>query len=164
MLFHTSCLPSHKQKLTDTFRQKWIKRKLHIRAGSVSWLRAGRTVKEIMSYGDFSKNTVMGEGDLASQLTWLQPFGLFCVGRFWIKGQSEASQQNQEPDPENQGGNGVPRQEHRGENLQDFQVPDRVCRRCWWHFYWLNWFSERSCANLFLLQWNRIVFSSAVSF
>ncbi len=51
------------------------------RAGAVSWLRAGRTVKEIMSYGDFNKNTVVGEGDLATQLTCLQPFGLFCVGR-----------------------------------------------------------------------------------
>jgi hypothetical protein len=29
------------------------------RAGAVSWLRAGRTVKEIMSYGNFSKNTVV---------------------------------------------------------------------------------------------------------
>jgi hypothetical protein len=38
------------------------------RAGAVSWLRARRTVKEIMSYGDFNKNTVVGEGDLASQL------------------------------------------------------------------------------------------------
>jgi hypothetical protein len=27
------------------------------RAGTVSGLRAGRTVKEIMSYGDFSKKT-----------------------------------------------------------------------------------------------------------
>jgi hypothetical protein len=27
------------------------------RAEAVSWLRAGRTVKEIMSYGDFNKNT-----------------------------------------------------------------------------------------------------------
>ncbi len=50
------------------------------RAGAVSWLRAGRTVKEIMSYGDFNKNTVVGEG-LASQLTCLQPFGIFSMGR-----------------------------------------------------------------------------------
>ncbi len=28
------------------------------RAGEVSWLRAGRTVKEIMRNGDFNKNTV----------------------------------------------------------------------------------------------------------
>jgi hypothetical protein len=27
------------------------------RAGAVSWLRAGRTVKEIMSNGDFDKNS-----------------------------------------------------------------------------------------------------------
>ncbi len=39
-------------------------------------------------------------------------------------GQSKASQQNQEPDPEDQGGDGVPCQEHRGENLQEVQVPD----------------------------------------
>ncbi len=28
------------------------------RAGAVSWLRAGRTLKVIMSNGDFNKNTV----------------------------------------------------------------------------------------------------------
>ncbi len=68
------------------------------RAETVSWLRAGHTVKEIMSYGDFNKNTVVGEGDLASQLTCLQPFGLFGVGRLWIKGQSKVSQQIQGSD------------------------------------------------------------------
>jgi hypothetical protein len=37
------------------------------RAGAVSWLCAV-TVIEIMSYGDLNKNSVVGEGDLASQL------------------------------------------------------------------------------------------------
>jgi hypothetical protein len=61
----------------------------------------------------------VGEGDLASQLPWLKPFGqfFFFVGRLWIKRQSKASQQNQWPDPEDQGGDGVPRKEHRGEDL-----------------------------------------------
>jgi hypothetical protein len=134
------------------------------RARAVSWLRAGRTVKEIMSYGDFfNKKTVVGEADLASQLTWLQPFGLICVGRLWIKVRAK---------PHNKTKNLIlkirgwwcPRQEHRGEHLQEVQVPDRGCRRCWWQFYWLNWFSVRSCAILFLLQWNRMVSSCAVSF
>ncbi len=116
-----------------------------------------------MSYGDFNKNTVVGEGDLASQLTWLQPSGLFWVGRLWIKGQSKASQKNQGPDLKDQEGDGVPRQKHRGENLPEDQVPDWGCRRYWGQFYWLNWFSVRSCANLFSLQWNRMVFSCAVS-
>ena len=82
----------------------------------------------------------MGEEDLASQLPWLQPFGLFCVGRLWIKGQSKVSQQNQGPDPKDQGGDGVPRQEHRGEGLQAVQV------------HWKTRFSVCSSADLFLLQ------------
>ncbi len=102
------------------------------RAGAVSWLRAGRTVKEIMSYEDFNKNTVVGEGDLASQLTCLQPFGLFCVGRFWIKGHSKVSQQIQGSDPEDKGGDGVPRQGHCGEGLHELQVHDRGFLHNWW--------------------------------
>ncbi len=78
-----------------------------------------------MSYGDFNKNTVVGEGDLASQLTCLQPFGLFSVGRLWIKGQGKVSDQIQGSDPEDKGGDGVPRQGHRGEGLHDLQVQDR---------------------------------------
>ena len=50
---------------------------------------------------------------------------------------------NQRPDPLHHGGNGVPHQEHRGEVLQEIQVPDRCCRRCWWQFHWINWFSVR---------------------
>jgi hypothetical protein len=57
------------------------------------------------------------------------------VGRFLIKGQSKASQQNQGPDPKDQGDDGVPREEHRGEDLQAVQAPDRGCHRCWRHFY-----------------------------
>ncbi len=34
-----------------------------------------------------------GQGGLASQLTWLQPFGLFCVWRFSVIGQCKVSQQ-----------------------------------------------------------------------
>jgi hypothetical protein len=49
---------------------------------------------------------------------WLQPFGRFYVGQF------KASQQNQEPDPKDQGGDGLPRQEHRGEGLQEVQVQE----------------------------------------
>ncbi len=61
---------------------------------------------------------------MASQLPLQQPCGLFCVGRLWIEGQSTASQLNQGPDLEDQGSDGVPRQEHRGEDLQEVQVPD----------------------------------------
>ncbi len=57
------------------------------------------------------------------------------MGRFLIKGQSKASQQNQGPDPKDQGDDGVPREEHRGEDLQAVQAPDRGCHRCWRHFY-----------------------------
>ncbi len=100
MPYRTRCLPSHKQKLTDTFRQRWISRKLQEQGQSPGF--APDVPWEIMSYGDFNKNPC-GEGDLASQLPWLQPFGLFSLWRLWIKGQSKAWQQNQEPDPEDQG-------------------------------------------------------------
>ncbi len=110
-----------------------------------------------------SIRTLVREGDLASHLPWLQPFGLFSLWRLWIKGQSKAWQQNQEPDPEDQEGDGVPRQELRGENLQEVQVPDWSRCRCCWQFYWLNWFSVCSCANLFLSM-KADCFSCAVSF
>ncbi len=64
----------------------------------------------------------VGEGDLASQLPCLQPCGQFCVGRFGVEGQSTASQLNKGPDLEDQGGDGVPRQEHRGEGLEEVHV------------------------------------------
>jgi hypothetical protein len=35
------------------------------------------------------------QGGLASQLTWLQPFGLFCVWRFSVIGQCKVSQKFQ---------------------------------------------------------------------
>ncbi len=36
----------------------------------------------------------VGQGGLASHLTWLKPFGQFCVCRLWVNGQGKASQQN----------------------------------------------------------------------
>ncbi len=62
------------------------------------------------------------QGGLASQLIWLQSFGLICVGRLWVIGRGKASVQNRGPDPEDQGGDGVPRKGHRGEGLQEIQV------------------------------------------
>ncbi len=102
----------------------------------------------------------MGEEDLVSQLHCLQPCGLFSVGRFWIEDQSTASQLKQGPDLEDQGVDGIPRQEHHGDGLQEVQVPDRDCRRCWWEFYSTNWFSVCFSTNLFLI--NEIVWFPSV--
>ncbi len=41
-----------------------------------------------------------------------------------MKGSDQSLTTNQEPDPEDQGDDGVPRQEHRDESLQEVQVPD----------------------------------------
>ncbi len=71
----------------------------------------------------------VGQGDPASQLTCLQPFGLFCVWRFSVIGQCKVSQQNPEPDPEDEGVDGLPGQGHRGEGLLEVQVLDRGCHR-----------------------------------
>jgi hypothetical protein len=53
---HLGCLLNHKK------RKRRILAKMNqqeaTKAGSLSVLRAGRTVKEIMSYGDFRKKTV----------------------------------------------------------------------------------------------------------
>jgi hypothetical protein len=57
MPYHTSCLPSHKKKTKRHIPAKMNQQEA-TRAGAVSWLRAGHTVKEIMSYGHFNKNTV----------------------------------------------------------------------------------------------------------
>jgi hypothetical protein len=46
-------------------------------------------------------------------------------GAFLNEGQSTALKLNKGPDLEDQGGNGVSRQEHRGEGLQEVQVSDR---------------------------------------
>jgi hypothetical protein len=46
-------------------------------------------------------------------------------GAFLNEGQSTALQLNLGPDLEDQGGDGVPRQEHCGIGLQEVQVPDR---------------------------------------
>jgi hypothetical protein len=47
------------------------------RAGAVFWLRAGRTVKEIMSYGDFNKNTeavdMNGRFQMQGGKNWILP-------------------------------------------------------------------------------------------
>jgi hypothetical protein len=59
----------------------------------------------------------------------MQPFGLFYVGRLLVICQGKASQQNRGPDPEDQGGDGVPRQGHRGEGLQEIHGQDRGCCR-----------------------------------
>ena len=50
----------------------------------------------------------VGQGGPASQLTYLHPFGLFCVWRFSVIGQCKVSQQNPEPDPEDEGVDGLP--------------------------------------------------------
>ncbi len=73
---------------------------------------------------------VGGEG-LASQLALLQPFWLYCMGRLWMKGQCKVSQQIQWSDPEDKGGDGVPRQGHHGEGLHEIQVQDRGCLHSW---------------------------------
>ncbi len=79
----------------------------------------------------------MGEESLASQLTWQKPFGLFSVGRSWVKCLSSASKQNRRPDQEDEGGDGVPRQGHRGEGLQEILPQDRGRRCRWRRFYWI---------------------------
>ncbi len=106
----------------------------------------GRRLAQEESHGG------VGEGDLASQLHCLQRCGLFCVRCFWTEDHSTATQLNQGPDLEDKRGDGVPRQEHRGEGLQEVQVPDRGCRHCWWQFYCMNCLSVCFSANLFLIQ------------
>ncbi len=64
----------------------------------------------------------VGEGDLASQLVWLWTFELFYVWCLWVWGQCKASPQNCILDPKDHGGDGVPRQGHRGEDLPEIQV------------------------------------------
>ncbi len=51
-------------------------------------------------------------------------------------GQGKASQQNRGPDPEDQGGggDGVPREGHRGEGIQVVPVPERGRCRRWRRF------------------------------
>ncbi len=68
----------------------------------------------------------VGEGVLASQLTLLKPFGLFCVGRLWVIGQCKVSQKNRVSEPEDEGGDGVLRQGHRGEGLLVVQLQDQL--------------------------------------
>ncbi len=67
---------------------------------------------------------------LASQLPSPEALWTIIRGAFLNEGQSTALQLNQDADLEDQGGDGVPRQEHYGEGLQEVQVPDRGCRRC----------------------------------
>jgi hypothetical protein len=50
------------------------------RAGAVSWLRAGRTVKEIMSSGNFSKNTVVEKEIWPPSSHDCNPFDYFVWG------------------------------------------------------------------------------------
>ncbi len=47
------------------------------------------------------------------------PSSPVCIGRLWLEGQYKASQQNREPVPKDQGGDG---QEHYGESLKEFWV------------------------------------------
>ncbi len=74
----------------------------------------------------------VGRGDLASQLAWLQAFWLFCMWRLWIRGQRKVSQQIQRSDPEDEGGDGVPRQGHPGEGLHELEVQDWGSLHSWW--------------------------------
>ncbi len=63
----------------------------------------------------------VGQGDLASQLTiWT----ILCWASPSYIGQGKTSQQNRGPDPEDQGGDGVPGQGHRGEGIQVVHVQD----------------------------------------
>ncbi len=88
---------------------------------------------------------------LASQLTWLQSFGQFCVGRLWVTGQWKASQQNRGPDPEHEGCDGVPWQGHRGEDLLEVKVQNQGCCQCWQSLHCIIWFSICSSAHFFFV-------------
>ncbi len=94
---------------------------------------------------------VVGEEGLASQLTWLQPFGLFCVWRLSVTGQCKASQQNWGPDPEDEGGDDVPWQGHQGEDLLEVKVQNQGGCHCWLPFHCIIWFSICSSAHFFLV-------------
>ncbi len=68
--------------------------------------------------------------------SWLQSFGLFCVGRLWVNGLGKASQLKRGPDPEDQGVDRVPLQGHHGEGIQVVHVQDRGCWCHWRRFHW----------------------------
>jgi hypothetical protein len=63
-------------------------------------------------------------------------------GAFLNEGQRTALQLNKGPDLEDQGGDEVPRQEHRGEGLQEVHVSDRGS--CF-EFDKIVWFSAVMC-------------------
>ena len=99
-------------------------------AGTVSRLCAGRTMIEIKSFWKHQSEYCCGDvggGGLASQLAWLLLFSLFCVRRIWSVGQCKAFQQNRGSYPEDEGGDGVLQQGHRGERLQELEVQDLGC-------------------------------------
>jgi hypothetical protein len=93
----------------------------------------------------------VGKGGLASQLTWPQPFGLFCVWRFSVIGQCKVSQQNPGPDPEDEGVDGLPWLGYHGEGLLEVQVQARGCHHRWQPFHWISWFSICPSVNYFLV-------------
>ncbi len=102
----------------------------------------------------------MGEESLASQLAWLQSFGLFCVWCTWIKGQRSSLQQYRGPEQEDEGGDGVLRQGHRGEDLQEILLLDRGCRCRLWQFDKIREFSIHFSVTFF--YFNKIGSFSAV--
>ncbi len=104
----------------------------------------------------------VGEGGLSSLLSWLQPFWLFCVGRLWIIGHCNVSQQIQWSDPEDEGGDGVPRQGHPGEGLHELQDQDRGCLHSWRQFYWIC--GLPICISAHFFYFNKIGWFSAVLF
>jgi hypothetical protein len=57
------------------------------------------------------------------------PFDYYAAGVSELRVRANPQKKNQRPDPLHQGGNGVPRQERRGEVPQEVQVPEQCCRR-----------------------------------
>ncbi len=79
-------------------------------------------------------------------------FKTFLCGRLCVIGQCKVSQKNRGPEPEEEGGDGVLRQGHRGEGLLVVQLQDQGCRRRWQPFHWMSWFLICSSA-IFLVGW-----------
>jgi hypothetical protein len=103
-----------RKMVSEDVPDSW-KMPLHLPA----WLRPYPQQKEVARLALGEPYRGVWEGDLASQLPWLQPFVLYYIGRLWIKGQFKASKRNREPTPKDQGGDGVLREEHHGEGLQE---------------------------------------------
>ncbi len=80
---------------------------------------------------------VVGEGRSGLPATLIAALLTILQGASLNEGLEQLLQKNQIPDPLNQGGNGVPRQEHRGKVLQEVQVPDWGCGSFWLQFHWI---------------------------